>query len=60
MIFVNVWSWLASNILEMEYFGTGGQLSLLVIRVLTLVKMGLDLPSVPVMNSLSVMVAKWL
>ena len=44
----------------MDHLGTGGQLSLVVTRVLTLDKMGLAAPSLPVMNSLSAEEAIWL
>ena len=43
----------ASKICEIDHLGTGGQLSLVVTKVLTLDKMGLAAPSLPTMNSLS-------
>ena len=60
VIFVNVWIRFASKIWEMDHFGGEGQLSLLVTKVLTLRRIGLVVPAMPVKNSLSAVVANWL
>ena len=44
----------------MDHFGTGGQLSLVVTKVLTLAKRDLAVPSLPVRNSVSAVDASWL